>query len=106
MSFINHNNILNSNQFIFMKNKSTMLANVLSRIINKINNYKKTVFALIDLKKTFDFINHELLLIKFKHYVIRGLPLFWLSSYLSNRSQSVKINGCFSKYQSVFAAVP
>ena len=34
-----------------------------------------------------------------------GLPLFWLSSYLSNRSQSVKVNGCFSKYQSVSAGV-
>ena len=62
-----------------MKNKSTMLAsaNVLSSIINKINNNKKTVFALLDLKKAFDFINHELLLIKFKHFGIRGLPLFW-----------------------------
>ena len=53
MSFINYNNILNSNQIGFMKNKSTMLAsaNVLSRIINTINNNKKTVFDLLDLKK-------------------------------------------------------
>ena len=45
VSFINYNNILNSNQFRFMKNKSTILAsvNVLSSIINKINNNKKTV---------------------------------------------------------------
>ena len=48
-SFINHKNILNSNQFGFMRNKSTMLAsaNVLSSIINKINNSKKRVFALL-----------------------------------------------------------
>ena len=83
-----------------------MLANALSSIINKINNNKKTVFALLDLKKAFDFINHKLLRIKFKHYGIRGLPLFWLSSYLSNRSQFVKINGCFSNYQSVSERVP
>ena len=40
-----------------MKNKSTILAsvNVLSSIINKINNNKKTVFALLDLKKCFRF---------------------------------------------------
>ena len=108
MSFINYKNILNSNQFGFMKNKSTMLAsaNVLSSIVNEINNNKKIAFALLDLKKTFDFINHELLFIKLKHYGIRGLPLFWLSSYLSNRSQSVKVYGCFSKYQSVSAGVP
>ena len=91
-----------------MKNKSAMLAsaNVLSSIISKINNNKKTVFALLVLKKAFNFINHELLLIKFKHYGIKSLPLFWLSSNLSNRSQSVKVNGCFSKYQSVFVGVP
>ena len=81
-------------------------ANVLSSIINKINNNKKTVFALLDLKKAFNFISHKLLLIKWKHYGIRSLPLFWLSSYLSNKSQSVKVNGCFSKYQSVSAGVP
>ena len=64
-----------------MKSKSTMLAsvNVLSSIFDKINYNKKTVFALIDLKKAFDFINHELLLIKLKHFSIRGLLLFWLS---------------------------
>ena len=78
MLFINSNNILNSNQFGFMKNKSTMLAsaNLLSSIINRINNNKKTVFAFLDLKKDFDFINHELLFIKLKHYDIRGFPLF------------------------------
>ena len=55
MSFINYNNILNSNLIGFMKNKSTMLAsaNVLSSrpIINKSNYNKKTVFDLLDLKK-------------------------------------------------------
>ena len=63
------------------------------------------MFALINLKKAFDFINHELLLIKLTYYGIRGIPLFWLSSYLSNRSQSVKVNSCFSKYQSVSAGI-
>ena len=108
MSFINYSNILNSNQFGFMKNKSTKLisANVLSCIFNKINNNKKTMFTLLDLKKACDIINHELLLIKLKHYGIRGLHLFWLNSYLSNRSQSVKVSDCFSKYQFVSAGVP
>ena len=43
---------------------------------------------------------------KLKHYSIGFLPLFWFSSYLSNRSQSVKVIGWFSKYQSVSAGVP
>ena len=47
-----------------------------------------------------------MLLIKLKHYGIRGLLLFCLRSYLSNRSQSVKVNGYFSKYQPVSAGIP
>ena len=84
ISFINNNNMLHNNQFGFETNKSTSLgiANVLSSIASKINCNKKAVFALLDLKKTFDFINHDLLLIKLKHFGIWGLPLAY--SYLVN----------------------
>ena len=51
---------------------------------------------MLDLKKAFDFINHKLLLTKLAHYGIRGVPLKWLSDYLSSRTQKTKINGNFS----------
>ncbi len=108
LSFINEHNILHDNQFGFIKNKSTTLAiaNVLSSIISKHNNNNKIVFALLDLKKAFDFINHDLLLVKLRHYGIRGLPLLWLSSYLTNRSQRVKVNNICSTVSSITAGVP
>ena len=47
MSYISNNNILHNNQLGFRTNKSTSLAiaNVLSRIISKINSNKKVVFT-------------------------------------------------------------
>ncbi len=107
-SFINKNNILHSNQCGFCKNKSTSLAigNVLSSLINKCNSNKKVAFALLDLKKAFDFINHDLLLVKLKHYGIRGLPLKWITSYLHNRTQKCKVDGSFSAPKPISAGVP
>ena len=33
-------------------------------------------------------------------------PLFWLNSYLSNRTQKVKVSNSFSNSQSILAGVP
>ena len=47
----------------------------------------------IDLQKTFDTVNHLILIKKLEHYGIRGVGLDWLRSYLSNRKQYVSVNG-------------
>jgi hypothetical protein len=108
ISFVDVNNLLHHNQFGFRKDKSTSLAlaNVISSLIHKCNASLKTAFALLDLKKAFDFINHDLLAIKLKHYGVRGIPLQWLTSYLCNRCQKCKVNGTFSGFKPVSAGVP
>jgi hypothetical protein len=60
----------------------------------------------LDLKKAFDFINHDLLLMKLKHYGIRGTPLQRLASYLVNRTQKVRANNLYSDVKSISAGVP
>jgi hypothetical protein len=74
---INYHGFLHNDQFGFRKHKSTSLAvtNVLSSLITKIKTNKKVAFVLLDLKKAFDFNNHDWLLMKVKHYGIRGLPI-------------------------------
>jgi hypothetical protein len=76
VAFVNAKNILHNSQFGFRKNRSTSLAitYVLTNIINKINNNKKVAFVLLDLKKAFDFINHDLLLLKLKTLWYKGAP--------------------------------
>ena len=102
------NNVLHVNQFGFRSNKltSTALANVLISVISKINDKKCTIFTLLDLKKAFDLINHDMLLAKLQLYGIRGLPLTWVKSYLYGRRQKTKVNGNFSTYKAITAGVP
>ena len=94
-SFLEKNNILFRNQFGFRKNNSTVcaLAPITEMIKLSIDKGKFGCGIFIDLRKAFDTVNHEILLMKLEHYGIRDNVLNWFHSYLSNRKQYVSING-------------
>ena len=46
--------------------------------------------AFVDLKKTFDLVDHHCLLHKLQHYGVRGRSLTWFRNYLTIRSQRVQ----------------
>ena len=89
MSFIIDKQILSSSQFGFRKNMSTALAiiELVEEITTAIDEGKTTVGVLIDLKKAFDTVDHNILVKKLEHYGIRGLAKTWVCSYLENRRQ-------------------
>ena len=60
----------------------------------------------LDYAKAFDKVDHELLLKKLHAYGVRGKLLMWLDSYLSNRQQTVVINGEHSIPAKVVSGVP
>ena len=60
----------------------------------------------MDLSKTFDTINHSLLLAKLKANGFSNQALSLLQSFLSNRFQGSIINGSFSSWNEVIAGVP
>ena len=58
------------------------------------------------LEKTFDTVNHRILVNKLQLYGIRGHLLDWFRSYLQNRKQYIHINDTNSNFGSISCGVP
>ena len=56
--------------------------------------------------KAFDTVNHLILLAKLEKYGIRGMPLKWFTSYLTNRQQYVSLGDTKSSLQTVRCGIP
>lgn len=107
-SYLETNNIFSNCQFGFRRNKGTTQALLkhTNYIYESLDN-NNFVFAMyLDLRKAFDSVDHEILLSKLYHYGIRGLPLDWFRSYLSNRQQCVIVNEVCSSPQLLTHSVP
>ena len=99
--FLNDNDIIYKLQFGFRKKYSTnhALLSITDKIRGFLDNKTFACGVFVDLEKAFDTVNHRILLSKLEHYGIRGRANCWLKSYLSNRDQCVKLNGCTSTKQ-------
>ena len=61
---------------------------------------------IVDFRKAFDLVDYKLLLKKLSVYKCSNLTLSWFSSYLSNRSKTVTINGMSCEKESVSCGIP
>ena len=61
---------------------------------------------LLDFSKAFDTVPHQRLLQKLNKYGIRNHTLNWISSFLTNRTHHVVVNGSTSNVESVLSGVP
>ena len=62
--------------------------------------------VLIDLKKAFDTVDHNILCRKLKLYGVQQRELSWFKSYLFNRKQFCRVNGVDSKIGDIEVGVP
>ena len=92
----------------FRQNRSceTLLIKLTDYILNNIDNGNLCGMVLVDLRKAFDLVDHELMLIKLDMYGCQGKELAWFKSYLSERFQSVKYDGVLSDPLPVTIGVP
>ena len=60
----------------------------------------------MDLSKTFDTINHDLLIAKLEAYEFSANAMLFMLSYLKNRSQIVSTNSSSSNLVGIIADVP
>ena len=60
----------------------------------------------LDLIKAFNTVDHSILLAKLEHYGIRGLPIEWFRSHLTNRQQFISVNNSDSDPLQITCGVP
>ena len=70
------------------------------------NDNKLTAVVLLDMSKAFDTVDHHILISKLKDVGVSTEALKWFTSYLTNRSQRVRINSTLSDALDVFTGVP
>jgi len=100
--------LITKDQFGFMKRRSTC-ANLLESLNDWVVNVESKLITdvlYIDFRKAFDSVSHNKLLIKLKAYGIDGNLIGWIASFLSNRTQVVRLNNCLSNSIAVTSGVP
>ena len=83
-----------------------MNVNLIDNVYNHVDNCKLTRGLFLDLRKTFDTVNHEIMLKKLARFNPNGKMSRWLSSYLSCRTQAVEFNGTLSHAATIYSGVP
>ena len=108
IEFVNKYKILYKYQFGFRKDHSTYMALIIliDKITAALDRGEFTIAVLIDFRKAFDTVDHQILLGKLYHYGIRGIAFDWIKSYLTNRMQYVSYNNANSIPKSINCGVP
>jgi len=60
----------------------------------------------IDVKKAFDLVDHECLLLRLEHYEVRKSSLDWFRNYLTTRTQRVQFGNDMSSTRTIRFGVP
>ena len=85
----------------------TALLRVHNDILRSFDNGVRVILALLDLSAAFDTVNHELLLSRLSsRYGLCGSVLEWFTSYFTNRTQFVVINGTSSTIRHLGVGMP
>ncbi|XP_076469725.1 uncharacterized protein LOC143300056 [Babylonia areolata] len=112
-------------EFVFGWHWAVVLAGLLSLVVYAVGKYHPAVqrfflddlaaaldeggqtdTILLDFSKAFDKVPHRRLLLKLRHYGIRGQTLRWTEEFLTNRTQQVNVEGQISTIGQVTSRVP
>ena len=85
--------MLFANWFSINQSNTHALINLTESIRQTLDEGSFGCRIFVDLQKTFDTVDHKILLHKLEFYGIRGVCNDWFKSYLSDRKQFVSVNG-------------
>ena len=106
--YLESKSILSPEQFGFRQGLSTFdaLNSFMQDVYNNLDKQNSLLSIYVDFTKAFDTVKHDILLLKLRHYGIRGTINDWFKDYLSNRFQSTKIHDHISDPRHVKYGVP
>ena len=106
--FLLSHKLLNKQQHGFLKRHSTA-TNLLDSINDwsiSLHNLSSTIVAYVDFQRAFDSLSHNKLIHKLISYGISGNLLYWIQSFLNNRTQIVRVGNHLSNPCPVSSGVP
>ena len=85
----------------------TALVRVQNDILCAIDNNESVILLLLDLSAAFDTVDHSILLSRLHdRFGVNGTAAAWFESYLTSRTQFVRVNDCRSTQRSLERGVP
>ena len=106
--YFSEEKLLSTFQSAYTKNHSTgtVLLDITDFVFESFDKGEIVILVLLDYSKAFDCANHQLILAKCKALGFQESALRLLSSYLSNRSQKIKIDEDESNWCKLINGVP
>ena len=108
MKHLDTHQILTDCQHGFRMRRSceTQLVTLIHELLSALDEGTQTDMVILDFSKAFDCVPHQRLLKKLRHYRIIGNTHRRISSFLTNRTQQVVIEGPSSEKAAVTSGVP
>ena len=108
MKHLDKHQILTDSQHGFRKRRSceTQLLITSHDLASILNKHSQADVAVLDFSKAFDKVPHSLLIQKLKYYNLHEDTVGWITSFLSDRTQRVVIDGYSSAESPVLSGVP
>ena len=108
ISFLEKNHVFDPYQYGYRAKHSTShaLLDITTSLYDNLNKKILSSLVLLDLRKAFDSVSQQRLLLKLEYYGIRGIALQLLTSYFTDCMQFVTINNVCSNLERLTMGVP
>ena len=107
-SYLKEHNLLPAEQFAYRDRHSTedALVYTVNKLLHARDVGKTTGLVFVDLSKAFDRVQHQTLINELADIGLKDKALQWFISYLSDRSQQVRLAGSLSEETTCSRGVP